>query len=654
MGNATIRQRNRNGWIIPAKSAGRRIFIAAIAAFAAATAAVTAADTAFARAPYCLSSSTTNLTLAGNAIQTGNAIQLTAPTTAQGGAAWFPNQIDVADGFVASFSFALTNTSNPPADGFGFVIQNDSATAIGVAGGGKGFENITNALAVEFETYFGSPDPNGISVQSCGTSANQNYPTCTIGSFVLAPVTMADGNTHYVTVAYTPGSPGTLQVFFDNSTSPLLQVPFDITTIGLAGGTDAWVGVTGGTGGAYERTTIYNLAAGEGAPTAPIFVNSLNSGASAVNVYPSTTGACGNVNTAPSASITGAATGLNYPYGLAYDPNNQDLYAVNYGGGSVTAFSMSQLQTGGNQTPIAAIGGLRTGLAGALGIAVNSLNGDVYAANSTGGPNYAGSVTMYNNSTIVGGGDPKADATIVGYPANANCLSQSVPFNCCTGAGTGSCTNGLYSPQGVAIDPNTGNIFVANLGGPIGTNGMGSITEYAASANGPATPIAEIVGPSTGLSQPTGIAIDANSNLYVANNDGGPSANGTVTIYTPASIAATAPTTEPDGSMGLNVAPDAMIMAPSGAYNFTLLNDAAGIAVDANGLIYVANFGKTGSVTVYPALAALVSEAGYPNVSPIADLTGPATMLEGPHGIAVDPPPTMTRRARRRRHRRRR
>ncbi|MGH7812386.1 MAG: hypothetical protein ACREQI_00080 [Candidatus Binataceae bacterium] len=42
----------------------------------------------------------------------------------------------------------------------------------------------------------------------------------------------------------------------------------------------------------------------------------------------------------------------------------------------------------------------------------------------------------------------------------------------------------------------------------------------------------------------------------------------------------------------------------------------------------------------------------YANVTPIEYLTGAATMLYGPCGIAVDPPPTMTRRARHRHHRR--
>ncbi|MGH7812689.1 MAG: SBBP repeat-containing protein [Candidatus Binataceae bacterium] len=348
--------------------------------------------------------------------------------------------------------------------------------------------------------------------------------------------------------------------------------------------------------------------------TATIFTSNYNQ---TITIFPPGS----NCSAPPSATIAGTLTGLSYPFGLAYDTGNGDLYVINYGGASVSVYSMAQWQAGGNQTPIAMISGPKTKLAGALGIAVDSASGDVYVANSAGGTSFSGSITMYKNSTIVAGGNKPPDAII-----------------------TGSNTN-LYSPQGVAIDPNTGNIFVANLGGPIGTNGDGSVTEYAAGASGNQSPAAMIVGSMTGLSQPSGIAVDASSNIYVANYDGGPSASGAVTIYTQ-------PLTSKTGNPN-NVAPAAEIVGPQTGKNYTLLNDINGIAVDANGLIYVSNFGETGSVTVYPPLAALTGAANYPNVSPVVDITGPATLLYGPRGIAVDPPPALTRRQRRRRKHRR-
>ena len=60
-------------------------------------------------------------------------------------------------------------------------------------------------------------------------------------------------------------------------------------------------------------------------------------------------------------------------------------------------------------------------------------------------------------------------------------------------------------------------------------NGNGSsVTEYAVGANGNATPATTISGPDTGLSDPTGVAFDANGDLFVSNPG-----NDSVTEYAP-------------------------------------------------------------------------------------------------------------------------
>src|SRR6185436_6045041 len=66
----------------------------------------------------------------------------------------------------------------------------------------------------------------------------------------------------------------------------------------------------------------------------------------------------------------------------------------------------------------------------------------------------------------------------------------------------------------------------------------------------------------------------------------------------------------------------------------------SGIALDAIGRIYLANEGHprsdAGSVTVYPPLAKLSSEPGYPDVKPLATIAGPKSALARPRSIAVD------------------
>ncbi|HVN63158.1 MAG TPA: hypothetical protein VMT58_00865, partial [Candidatus Binataceae bacterium] len=358
-----------------------------------------------------------------------------------------------------------------------------------------------------------------------------------------------------------------------------------------------------------------------------------------------------NCDSSPQSFLYGDKTGLNYPFGLAYstiagsiESTPPFLYVVNYGGASVSYFSHykyseAQWSGDGNHHPDGTISGPDTGLAGAMGIAVDNSTGNVYVANSAGGSDFSGSITVYTNAQIAS----------IPFAGSADLVPVAVI------AGTNT---GLNSPLGVAVDPATGNIYVANNAGPNGTGGDGSVTEYSLAqitaiiggANGNVTPVETIFGPLTGLSQPSAIAIDGDSNVYVANNSGdaiGPLASGSITIYSQGAITgglSNAGFLFPNS----DAIPNATIIGPPSGPNYTLLNDAVGLAVDANGLIYVSNFGQTGSVTVYPSLTNLGSQANYPNVAPVANITGPDTGLYGPRGLAVDPPPARTRRQRRR------
>lgn len=122
---------------------------------------------------------------------------------------------------------------------------------------------------------------------------------------------------------------------------------------------------------------------------------------------------------------------------------------------------------------------------------------------------------------------PTATATVGAgnsiFVTNFNKLGGSVTSYPVTGNGNiapsinieGSDT-ALSQPAGIALD-SKGNIYIANEIG--GLSGDGSVTEYADGNNGNATPIATISGPDTGLTggigEPYGIALDAGGNIYV-------------------------------------------------------------------------------------------------------------------------------------------
>jgi len=189
-------------------------------------------------------------------------------------------------------------------------------------------------------------------------------------------------------------------------------------------------------------------------------------------------------------------------------------------------------------------------------------------------------------------------------------------------------TTDMASPSGIATDA-TGRIYV--------TNGLtNTVTVYAANANGNVPPIAVIGGSNTRLANPTAIALDAGGKIYVLNSAEFPKGNttaysnsaefptGNITVYPPLAT----------GTGILNEAPVATI-----AGSKTLLDDPAGVAVDPDGNLYVANAQgdpfsakknvEKGTVTVYRA-------GSNGNVAPIATISGSRTGLSYPLGIALD------------------
>jgi len=163
---------------------------------------------------------------------------------------------------------------------------------------------------------------------------------------------------------------------------------------------------------------------------------------------------------------------------------------------------------------------------------------------------------------------------------------------------------GLAIPSAIARDPVSGNIYIAN-------QCNSTVTVYAADASGIPAPIATIGGTNTGLSQPTGIALDSNDYIYVTNpaNSQVSGSTDSVTIYAPSATG--------------NVAPVATIAGTS-----TMLSSPSGVAVDTSGTIYVANT-VNNSITEYAPLS-------NGNVAPVRQIRGFSTELIGPVALALD------------------
>jgi lectin family protein len=207
------------------------------------------------------------LNLVGNAVRLEDRLRLTADQEKQTGAAWLPSKQPVQGGFEATFQWQISRSAQEDgADGFAFVI-NANGSALGDGGSGIGYSGIANSLAIELDTLqnppeefggeLGDPNDNHISVQTRGTLPNSADPTFSLGSTTAIPL-LADGNVHTAKVAYVPG---TLTIFLDDLTKPVLTVPVELGITLSLDNDEAWIGFTAATGGRSQAHDILSLEA---------------------------------------------------------------------------------------------------------------------------------------------------------------------------------------------------------------------------------------------------------------------------------------------------------------------------------------------------------------------------------------------------------
>jgi sugar lactone lactonase YvrE len=219
-----------------------------------------------------------------------------------------------------------------------------------------------------------------------------------------------------------------------------------------------------------------------------------NHGNSTVSVFAA--GATGNV--APTATISGAGTGLSGPSGIALDSAGK-IYVANSESNSITVYAAGAT---GNATPAVTIYGTNTGLSFPNGLALDS-TGKIYVSNEDGN-----SITVYAaNPTYVPASSINPNVNLA--PTELINVLNEAPTVTISGTNTG-----LSCPHALALDA-TGNIYAVNAGCDTGN----SVTVYAASATGNATPTATISGKSTNFDNPNGIALDAEGDIYVGNQN---------------------------------------------------------------------------------------------------------------------------------------
>jgi hypothetical protein len=208
------------------------------------------------------------LTTNGSANLNGSVLQLTQGQMGQDGSAFSSVKQDITS-FHTAFSFQLTNAN---ADGFTFCIQGGASTALGPAGGGLGYGpdhtggtgGIANSVAVKFDLF----NNQGEGSDSTGLFTNGAAPTNVASVDLTASgLDLHSGQIFKVGMTY-DGT--TLKVILLDSSGHSNTQNYTVNIPTTVGGSTAYVGFTGATGGLTAVQNILTWTYKEGPATPPL------------------------------------------------------------------------------------------------------------------------------------------------------------------------------------------------------------------------------------------------------------------------------------------------------------------------------------------------------------------------------------------------
>ena len=136
------------------------------------------------------------INLVGGASLTNGTLQLTDGGQLEARAVWYATPVNVQS-FTTDFDFLLTTAV---ADGFTFTLQNSTAgiTALGLAGGGLGYQGIAASVAVKFDLHSNA----GEGIDSTGFYVNGATPTVPAVDMSASGVNLHSGDVMHAHLAY--------------------------------------------------------------------------------------------------------------------------------------------------------------------------------------------------------------------------------------------------------------------------------------------------------------------------------------------------------------------------------------------------------------------------------------------------------------------
>jgi sugar lactone lactonase YvrE len=182
--------------------------------------------------------------------------------------------------------------------------------------------------------------------------------------------------------------------------------------------------------------------------------------------------------------------------------------------------------------------------------------------------------------------------------------------------GIGSAAS-FKAPSGIAVD-SAGNLYVADTFNATirKITSSGSVSTLAGTAGSRGE--ADGTGSAAQFNNPSGVAVDAAGNVYVAD-----AYNQTIRKITPSGMVTTLA-----GSAGISGGND-------GTGIYALFNQPGGVAVDASGNVCIADTGNATIRKITPG-GVVITVAGVPGIAGLADSASGVALFNQPHGLVAD------------------
>lgn len=174
----------------------------------------------------------------------GDCYQITPDNSGQAGSIFSQNTIDLTQPFSEEATFFFGCKDGNGADGIVFILATTN-TALGVGGGGLGYQGITPSIAIEYDDYqngnYGDPASDHMAVISMG-SVNHNLSSNFVGPINISNI--EDCMDHCFTVSWNPTTL-TLQASLDDN---VISYTGNIVANIFGGNAQVYYGFSSGTG----------------------------------------------------------------------------------------------------------------------------------------------------------------------------------------------------------------------------------------------------------------------------------------------------------------------------------------------------------------------------------------------------------------------